>query len=206
VQLSQEVRAEIADELNVKALEEVQTLADLMTWTVVPNFRALGPRLGAKVNDVKRALSEADGSAIRRQLETQGYAEVAGERLETGDVEVRAGHHEDFALAQEGGWAVALDLELDDALRDEGVARELARELNDLRKRLGLLLTDRVLLRVSAGMRVAAALAAHRGWVAGEVLAQRLDVVPPGSLAPGAHTLEVDGEAVEVELEVAPPA
>ena len=52
---------------------------------------------------------------------------MAGERLTADEVEVRADRHEDFALAEDGGWAVALDLELDDDLRREGLARELVR-------------------------------------------------------------------------------
>ena len=80
VELTEDVRAEIADELNVKALEEVTSLAELMTWRVVPNFRALGPRLGPRVNDVKAALVEADGSELRRALDADGWVEVAGER------------------------------------------------------------------------------------------------------------------------------
>jgi isoleucyl-tRNA synthetase len=206
IELSEAVRAEVADELNVKALEDVDTLAGLMTWTVVPNFRALGPRLGKRVNDVKRALAEADGAAIRRDLETQGYAEVAGERLGPADVEVRAGHHDDFAVVQDGGWAIALDLELDDALRDEGVARELTRELNDLRKQAGLALTDRIALTIAAGPQVAAALASHRAAVAADVLALSLDVVAPGSLPADARRIDVDGEPADVILEVVPTA
>jgi isoleucyl-tRNA synthetase len=202
--LSDAVRAEVADELNVKALEDVDTLANLMTWTVVPNFRALGPRLGKRVNDVKRALAEADGSAIRRDLEMQGYAEVAGERLGPGDVEVRAGHHDDFAVVQDAGWAVALDLELDDALVDEGVARELTRALNDLRKQLGLALTDRIAVTVAAGPRVAAALAVHRDAVAVDVLAVSLDVVPAGSGVAATHRIDVDGEPADVAVQVVP--
>ncbi|MFN2506983.1 MAG: isoleucine--tRNA ligase [Acidimicrobiales bacterium] len=202
VELSDEIRHEVAQELNVKTVEDVGTLDDLMTWTVVPNFRALGPRLGARVNQLKAALAEADGSSLRRQLDEQGWVEVGGERLEPGDVEVRAGRHEEFALAQDGGWAVALDLELDDDLRHEGVARELARELNDLRKQLDLAITDRVVLRVAAGARVAAALAHHGDRVAGEVLAVSLDVVPAGSL-PDGHHVDIDGEPLAVDVTVA---
>src|SRR5207248_8100201 len=113
-----------------------ESLAGLISWTVVPNFRALGPRLGPRVNEVKQALAAADGSALREAFEADGFVEVAGERLDAGDVEIRAQRHEDFALAQEGTWAVALDLELDDDLRAEGAARELVRALNDLRKAL----------------------------------------------------------------------
>ncbi len=200
VELTDEVRREIADELNVKELEEVTSLAELMTWRVVPNFRALGPRLGPRVNDVKAALAGVDGAEVRNLLETQGWFEVAGERLGPEDVEVRADRHEELALAQDGGWAVALDLELDEALEREGTARELIRALNDLRKRLDLALTDRIDLVVAApaGGRVAAAIDAHGEWLAAEVLATRLavDDVTDG------HAIDVDGEALVVKLEI----
>jgi isoleucyl-tRNA synthetase len=199
--LSEDARRQVREELNVKALEDVESLAGLMTWTVVLNFRALGPRLGARVNDLKRAVAEIDGAAVRQALETDGYVEVAGERLGPEDLELRPGRHEGFAVVQDQGWAVALDLELDDVLRNEGVARELARELNDLRKQVGLALTDRVALRLAAGERVRAALADQRDWVAGEVLATSLEVVPEGSLpAEDRHRLDIDGEPLEVAL------
>jgi isoleucyl-tRNA synthetase len=197
--LSDEVAAEVAAELNVRALEDVETLSDLMTWTVVPNFRALGPRLGPRVNEVKAALAEADGSEVRRALDAQGWVEVAGERLGTDDVEVRASRHEDFALAQEGGWAVALDLELDDDLRLEGLAREVARDVNDLRKQRGLALSDRVSLTVAAGPRLADAVEAHRAWISAQVLAAELVFADPG---PDAVELDVEGEQLRVDLRV----
>ena len=192
--LDDELRDQIADELNVKALDDVETLSDLISWTVVPNFRTLGPRLGPKVNEVKRALAEADGSVLQRQLEAQGWVELAGERLTADDVEVRATRHEDFALAQEGSWAVALDLDVDEALRVEGVARELVRALNDLRKEVGLALSDRIQVRLRGGPRVEAALSAHGEWIAAETLAVTLD------RGEGAHHLDVDGETAQVDL------
>jgi len=200
IELGDEVRREITDELNVKALEEVTSLAELMTWRVVPNFRVLGPRLGSRVNEVKAALVATDGAEARRLLDAQGWFEVAGERLGPDDVEIRAERHEELALAQDGGWAVALDLELDEALEREGTARELIRGLNDLRRRLNLALTDRIDLCVAplAGGRAAAAIEAHGEWVATEVLATGLVM---GDVADG-HHLEIDGEALVVELHV----
>ena len=197
--LSEDVAAEVAAELNVRRLEDVETLSDLMTWTVVPNFRALGPRLGPRVNDVKAALAVADGSEVRRALDEQGWVEVAGERLGPDDVEVRASRHEDFALAQEAGWAVALDLELDDDLRLEGMAREVARDLNDLRKQRGLALSDRVALTIGAGPRLAGAVEAHRVWISAQVLAAELVMGDPG---PDAVTLDIEGEQLRVGLSV----
>src|SRR5918996_2326203 len=179
-ELGPEVLADVASELNVKALDDIDTLSGLMSWTVVPNFRALGPRLGSKVNDVKRALAEADGSALQRQLESEGFVEVAGERLSADDVEVRAQRHEDFALAEDGGWAVALDLELDDRLRRGGLARELVRSLNELRKDVGLDIADRGALAGQADDELWAALEAHRDYVMGEVLAVELVTTDSG--------------------------
>ncbi|HEY6698526.1 MAG TPA: DUF5915 domain-containing protein, partial [Acidimicrobiales bacterium] len=197
--LGPEALDEIASELNVKALDDVDTISGLMSWTIVPNFRTLGPRLGPRVNDVKRALAEADGSALQRQLEADGFIEVAGQRLTADEVEVRANRHEDFALAEDGGWAVALDLELDDELRREGLARELVRSLNDLRKDIGLDIADRVTLTVRADDDVWAALDAHRDYVMNEVLAVALTRTD----AEGAHALTVDGHRVAVTIDLA---
>jgi isoleucyl-tRNA synthetase len=174
VTLSADVVREIANELNVKQVDDVDTLSGLMSWTVVPNFRALGPRLGPQVNEVKQALAEADGSALQARLESEGFIEVAGERIEPGDVEVRAVRHEAYALAEEGGWAVALDLEIDDTLRREGLARETVRSFNDLRKEIGLAVSDRIRLTVAADDAGAAALARPGDVVAGEVRAVEL--------------------------------
>ncbi len=201
VTLGDEVLAEVAAEINVKALDNVDTLSGLMSWTVVPNFRALGPRLGPKVNEVKRALAEADGSELQRQLEAEGAIEVAGERLTADEVEVRAIRHEAFALAEDGGWAVALDLELDDVLRREGLARELVRSLNDLRKETGFDIADRVAITIDSDDAVAAALAAHGDYVNGEVLAVELSV---GSAGPHAHELTIDDHTVRVTIDKRP--
>jgi isoleucyl-tRNA synthetase len=203
--LSEEVRAEVADELNVHSLQEIESLGGLLRWTVVPNFRALGPRLGPKVRDVKEALATADGSQLAASLETDGFVEVAGERLKAEDVEVRAERSPDVALAREGSWAVALDLELDDELEREGTARELVRALNDHRKEVGLAIADRVRLTLApSGPRVRAAMAASGDDVAAEVLAVERSVVDEAPA--GAATIEVDGEPVAVLLERVAPS
>jgi isoleucyl-tRNA synthetase len=195
VTLGDEVLAEIATELNVKALEDVDTLSGLMTWTAVPNFRALGPRLGPKVNEVKAALAAADGSELHRLLDAQGFVEVAGERLTADDVTLRAESHDAFALAEDAGWAVALDLELDDALRAEGTARELVRALNDLRKEVGLDIADRIDVTVSAADDVWTIVERHRDYVLAEVLALSLARADHGD-----HKLDLDGAPLQVTL------
>ena len=195
--LTTEAADEIRSELNVRSLEQIDTLSGLMSWTVVPNFRALGPRLGKKVNQVKSALADADGSALKAQLDEQGWIEVAGERLEADEVEVRAERHEAFALAEDEGWAVALDLELDDDLRAEGTARELIRALNEHRKARDLAIADRIVVGLDLPDHLLPALEAHRTSIAEEVLAVRIDVGP----VEGSGVIEVEGASVPVSVE-----
>jgi isoleucyl-tRNA synthetase len=194
VVLSEDIDAEIRSELNVRTLERLDTLSGLLRWNVIPNFRALGPRLGPKVNEVKAALAEADGSMLQAQLESEGSITVAGERLDATEVEVRAERHESLALVEDGGWAVALDLELDDDLRAEGTARELVRALNDARKSAGFEIADRIRLSIDADSQLRSVIDAHRDTIAAEVLA--LDI----SFGPGDREIELDGATVTVTL------
>jgi isoleucyl-tRNA synthetase len=197
ISLDDASRTELETELNVKVAETIEGLGGIVSWTAVPNFRTLGPRLGPKVNEVKVALASIDGGALRQALDEQGWVEVAGERLEADDLEIRAERHGQFALAQEGPWAVALDLDLDDELLVEGSARELSRAINDLRKERGFEIADRVHVVVQAptGGRVQAALDAHGAWIAGEVLAGDLTAGPAT-----AEPVDVDGEPVAIDL------
>jgi isoleucyl-tRNA synthetase len=201
--LSDDVAAQVAEELNVKSLDAVSSLEGLIRYTVVPNFRALGPRLGPRLPAVKAALSGADGAAVRRALDETGHfvVDVGGEAVELGpsDVEVRATEHEELALAQDGPYAVALDLAVDDDLRLEGLARELARALNDHRKAIGLAIADRITVVVSATGPVAEAAARHGQWIAGEVLA--VDWQVKESDGESATVLDVDGSPVAVAVE-----
>ena len=173
--LRDDVAQEIKDELNVKQLEVVDSLEGLLSYRVVPNFRALGPRLGKQVPHLKALLENVDGGEVRRAFDEYGSftLEVDGEevKLEPSDVEIRAEQHADLTLAQDGPHAVALDLTLDDDLRAEGIAREIIRVVNDRRKTSGFALADRVAVTLCSTGRIVDAAVRHADWIKAEVLA-----------------------------------
>ena len=122
---SEAVAHEIAEALNVNALERVTSLEGLLDYSVVPNFRALGPKVGKRMPLVKDALAAADGATVHRALEQHGTFELAladGSSVTLGpdDIEVRVRSHEELVLAEDAGYAVALDTILDDDLRGRG--------------------------------------------------------------------------------------
>lgn len=152
-----ELRDLIADELNVQALEDMSGFsADLVSYTVKPNFRALGKRFGPQTKLVAAAVGAADPASVARTLRS-------GESvtLEAGELgQVTLGPDEVIVTEQpRSGWAVetgafdtgtgetvALDLELDDELRRAGLLREVIRLVQEARKATGLSITDRISL------------------------------------------------------------
>jgi isoleucyl-tRNA synthetase len=204
-ELRDDVVTEIATELNVKRVEVVTSLEGLLDYSVVPNFKVLGPRLAHRLPKVKALLQEVDGALVRHAFDEAGEFVLAvdGEALTLGpdDVTVRAQHHEELALAQDGDVAVALDLTLDDDLRAEGSARELVRLVNDRRKADGLDLADRIHLTIFAGGRLAESATRFAEWIAGEVLAVNLEIRPRPDSGPDSGAAIINGEPVAITVE-----
>jgi len=204
---SEAVAAEVADALNVKQLEAVTDLEGLLDYSVVPNFRALGPRLGKALPQVKDALANVDGAAVRRALDADGHYDLAladGTTVQLGpdDVDVRAASHEELALAQEAGYAVALDTTADDELLAEGAARDVIRLINEQRKTLDFEIADRITVRIAASGRLGAAIHLHRDRIATDVLAVSFELVDdlPVDGQADATALDVDGEPLGLDI------
>ncbi|HEX9891140.1 MAG TPA: GNAT family N-acetyltransferase, partial [Actinomycetota bacterium] len=170
----------VAEELNVKEVAFAESAEELGRWRAKPSYRDLGPKLGPKVKDVAAALAADDGT-LAGALARGDEVEVAGHRLSTDDVDLVQETDSGWGVASEGGTTVALDLDVTPELRREGLARDLVRAIQDARKAAGLEVTDRIELWVEASGEAAEALAEHRGWIAGEVLAIVLEDGPgPG--------------------------
>ncbi|WP_041939077.1 MULTISPECIES: isoleucine--tRNA ligase [Frankia] len=166
-ELSAELRAQIAEELNVTVVEAAT--ADVVDITVKPNFRALGRRFGKNTKAVAAAIPAA-GTPVDGRLTVT----VDGEPVELSGDEliITETPRQGWAVTAESGLSVALDLEITPELARAGLARDVVRVLQDARKAAGLEITDRVDVRWSA-TRAATALAlrTHGDTVAEEVLA-----------------------------------
>ena len=146
-----------------------------MSYRLKPNLPRIGKRYGKRIPAIKAALSAADAGAIASKA-AAGEAfdlDVDGEpiRFEAEDVLVESVAAEGYACAEEGGYLVGLDTRLDDALRQEGLARELVRTVQEARKQAGLEVSDRITLRVTGSDAVEDAVAAHRPFLMDETLA-----------------------------------
>ncbi|MDQ4064712.1 MAG: isoleucine--tRNA ligase, partial [Actinomycetota bacterium] len=145
-----DVAETIADELNVKNIEVVSDLGEYVTYSVKPNFKLLGPRFGPRVKDIAAALSKQNHAEVVITAQNSGsYNLRIGDEtitLELGELDIRQEPKPGFTAAFEGGYGVALDLTIDEELRAEGIAREVIRGIQDLRKKTGLAVEDRIAL------------------------------------------------------------
>ncbi len=170
----------VADELNVDEIDTADELSEVIEFELVPNFSTLGPRLGERVKLLRGALAALDTAAAAAALEAGQSVAVTleGERvaLSPEDLQLRVRPQQGFAVSREGGEVVALDLTIDDDLRRRGLARDVVRLVQDLRKTSGLEVSDRIRLHV-VGLDD---LAEHFGFIAREVLAVEI-VEGPGA-------------------------
>jgi isoleucyl-tRNA synthetase len=175
--LPESLRAQVAQELNVHSLDPLSSVGGhLVDHVVKPNFRTLGRRFGNGTPAVAAAITSADAEALARALESAGEVPVVvdGSPVTLGpdDVVVTQTPRSGWTVASEGGVTVALEIAITPALRREGLAREVIRLVQDARKNDGLHVSDRIALWWQApGGELAAALAEHGQFIAGEVLA-----------------------------------
>ena len=177
--LSDELRREVAEELNVGTVEPLTAAgADLVDFSAKGNFRALGKRFGRRTPEVAAAIAAADAAVLSESLGTRGVAIVvvdgADVELQPDEVVVAERPREGWSVVNEQGETVALDLELTPGLVRAGLAREVVRLVQEARKNTGFEVSDRIVLVWRAGGETATALRENGPLVAAEVLATEI--------------------------------
>jgi isoleucyl-tRNA synthetase len=186
----------IRDEVNVKAVELTDDVAAYGRFELTVNARACGPRLGGDTQKVIRAVKQGNW-----QRGPDGVVTAAGIPLLDGEFTERlvAADPTETAALPSGSGLVVLQTALTPDLIAEGIARDLVRVAQQARKQAGLDVTDRVALTIDAPDSVRAAAREHERFIAGEVLARKVDYAP----VPNGFAGEVlDGVPVRLAIEV----
>jgi isoleucyl-tRNA synthetase len=182
-ELNEELMDLVRDELNVKQVTFVGDVSDLVTYRLLPDNKVLGPRFGRQFPAVRAALSAQDPLAAVRRLRAKLplHLEVEGEEMELApeEVLVREEPQEGLAVASERGVTVAVDAVLTPDLVAEGLAREVVRRAQNLRKEAGFNLDDRIVMTYEAGGELAEAVEMWRDFIKAETLSVELRAGPP---------------------------
>ena len=173
------VKALILNEVNVKELKFVDNAAGVLVKRIKPDFKKLGPRFGKGMKAVAaaiQAMSQADINAFEQAgtftLTVDGQPAV----VERADVEIISEDIPGWLVANEGRLTVALDITVTDALRKEGLARELVNRVQNLRKNNGYDVTDKITVTILSNEMMDAALDTYKEYIAGQVQAVSVEV------------------------------
>ena len=193
------VKQLILSEVNVKELEFVEG-DGILVKKIKCNFRTLGKKFGKLMKSVNVAVTEMSQEQIA-ELEKNGsitlQVEGTDALIELADVEIFSEDVPGWTVANEGALTVALDVEVTDDLRREGIAREIVKKIQAVRKDSGFDITDRIAVVLSSSEASDAAVEQFRDYICNQVLADSLKV--DASLAAG-EDIELDNAVIKVTV------
>lgn len=188
----------VAAEVNVKELRITPPGRSELVKRIKADFKKLGPRFGKIMKDLSKAINTMSQEDIAH-LENEGsftFSNLQGEPVITlDDVEIIPEDVPGWIVANEGNVTVALDITLTPELKAEGMARELVNRIQNLRKAMGLEITDRINVILSRTPETEQALTSFRNYIATQVLADSLEL--SYTLADNATGLDIDGLIVK---------
>lgn len=170
----------IKHEVNIKEVELLEDASDILVKQIKPNFKALGPKFGKDMKLISSAISTFTADDIKK-IEQIGSldVEINGKNITLGldDVEITSQDIEGWLVANEGALTVALDVTINEELRNEGIARELVNRIQNLRKDSGFEVTDKIDVQLQNDPQIDAAIASNEDYIKSETLTEDLKII-----------------------------
>ena len=182
----------VLNEVNVKEAEFIHDTEGLITKKIKPNFKTLGKRYGKQMKEIAAAFASMDQKEIA-EIERAGLLCQAGSivesapyllnlasgsvALEPADYEIISEDMPGWLVATEGKLTVALDITVSDALRKEGVARELVNRVQNLRKEKNFDVTDKISVEVGRRADIVEALPDFKDYICAQTLCAKINIV-----------------------------
>jgi len=167
----------VLSEVNVKELDFMEADSNVLVKEIKANFKALGPKYGKQMKAIAAAIGKFEQTEIK-ELESNGVytLTIDGAELEisTEDVLISSQDIPGLLVANNKGVTVALDITMNEALIEEGIARELVNRIQNIRKDSGLEITDRIQLSITKHDKINAAITANKKYICDETLADEL--------------------------------
>ena len=182
-QMPTSIKEDIADELNLRELAEIdESHEDLVSVTIKANFKTLGAKYGAKVQEIAKAIAESDPVTLSRSLkQADGSSPVlithpsGSSEITMDDVVLTETPKEGWSVASHAGESIALDLTLTPELIEQGIVREIIRTIQEERKNQNFHVSDRIEIIWDAPEEIASAFSRNLSIICDEVLAVKAE-------------------------------
>ena len=191
----------IEDELNVKKAEFVTDVTAFTTYIFKPQLRTVGPKYGRFLGQIQKALSGLDGNAAYAQLQEKGKITLpevdASIELTEDDLLITMTQKEGYVTDGDNNVTVVLNTNLTDALREEGMVREIISKLQTMRKEAGFEVMDHIAIAYRGNEKIGAICAAHGEEITAETMA---DSIAEGSVDGYSKEWDINGEKVTLSV------
>ena len=171
------VSEEIKREVNVKNIEFIEGKSDLLVKSIKPNFKKLGPKYGKFMKEISSQINLLENTRIL-ELEKTGKIDLIIDKksitFNVDDFDISSKDIEGWLVANERNLTVALDINIDQELMEEGIAREIVSKIQNLRKSNGFEVTDRISLNFSGDFEIEKAINNNIEYVKSETLANAI--------------------------------
>ncbi len=187
----------ILSEINVKELEYLTDTAGVLVKRIKPNFKTLGPKYGKNMKAIAAEINKIDQDGIAKfEAETSFNINANDENitLSLEDVEIVSQDIPGWLVNSEGKITVALDINITNELREEGIAREFVNRIQNIRKDSGFEVTDRVLIKIEKHDAINLAINNFNDYIANQTLAKEITLVE--------KIEQNNGISVEIEKDV----
>tara|TARA_B110000879_G_scaffold180668_1_gene237467 strand:- start:1094 stop:4495 length:3402 start_codon:yes stop_codon:yes gene_type:complete len=167
----------VLSEVNVKELDFMEEDSNILVKEIKANFKALGPKYGKQMKAIAAAIGKFEQVDIKELESKEAYTlNIEGKDLviTTEDVLISSQDIPGLLVANNKGITVALDITMNEALIEEGIARELVNRIQNIRKDSGLEITDRIQLSITKHDKINAAISANKKYICDETLADEL--------------------------------
>ena len=146
IELSDEEKAIVLDELNVKAMEIIKDAESFISYKLKPQLKTLGPKYGKRLKEISEFLANCNGSEVVNGVKNGGVYTIPNTDISLleEDLQIFTESKGGYAAAEGNGITVALDTELTEELIFEGIEREIVSKIQNMRKDAGFEVTDRI--------------------------------------------------------------
>ena len=173
----EEISDLIKSEVNVKEIDLIGSSSGILVKKVKPNFKSLGPKLGNLLSEAVIQIKKFGDKEISKiESGEQIHLKINSQQitLEALDFDVVSEDIEGWLVASENNLTVALDVTLNKELINEGIARELVNRIQNHRKEIGLLVTDKIILKIQKDNIIEKAIFENRDYIVNETLTDDL--------------------------------
>ena len=196
----QKVQDVIKSEVNIKEIEIIDRNSSIIKKSAKPNFKVLGSKVGKDMKAVTAPIFAFTNEqiAILEKGETIAIeANGTSYDLSIDDIEVKTADIPGWQIISDNDYTVALDLEISDELKTEGVARELVNKIQNLRKDKDFEVTDKITVKIEEHSYTSKAILSFNEYICGEILASSLEETTNPT---GTDVLDIDGNTIKIEL------